>query len=148
MAGWDEGEMFTDTYDPASFWKSDYRCEVGFSRVGLDEQAHLPRLAMAKQLGGLSTRSFMRLSGLVDNPLNEEREIKLEEITGMLSTFAFAQANSGNIDPAVRYAARIDSDKQTVRQAALDTIADMKAVPSTAGPPESPAGMGDADTMI
>jgi hypothetical protein len=132
ITGWDEGEMFTDKYDPATFWKGDYRCEIGFHNVGMDEQQHLTRLAVAKNMGGLSRRSFMRKSGLVDNPLTEETEIALETISDAMLAFAFRQADQGNLDPAIKLAERIDSDKQTVRQASLDTIREMFAVPEGA----------------
>lgn len=138
IEGWDEGEMFSDKYDPATFWKDDFRCEIGFARVGLDEQANLTRLAMASQMGGMSARSFMRKSGLVDNPLNEEREQALESVASGFMAFAMAQANAGNLDPIIKFVEKVDGDEVTARAAIIDTIKSMFAVPAQGGP----AGQG------
>jgi hypothetical protein len=151
ITGFDEGELFTDKYDPASFWKGDFRLEVGFHNVGLDEQQHLTRLAVAKNMGGLSRRSFMRKSGMVDNPLTEETEIALEVISDSMLAFAFKQADQGNLDPVIKLAQRIDDDKQTVRQAALDVIRETYAVPEGGAQPGAggmPGGGDPAAAML
>jgi hypothetical protein len=138
ITGWDEGELFTDKYDPGTFWKGDYRCDVGFTRVGLDEQQHLTRLAMARQIpGGISGRTFLRKSGLVDNPLGEERENAIEMSAQALQAFMFQQASAGNLDPLIKFTQKIDGDDATVRSAAMETIKEMMAVPT-----EGPAAQG------
>jgi hypothetical protein len=146
--GWDEGEMFTDKYDPATFWKDDFRVEVGFTRVGLDESNHLTRLAMARNMGGLAKRSFMRKSGLVDNPLAEEREMALEQTADAFMAFAFAQADQGNLDPIVKFVTKIDGDDTTTRAAILDTIKEMFAKPADGSAPGGGGGDPNAGSAI
>lgn len=139
ITGYDEGELYSDSYDPATFWKGDYRVEVGFHNVGLDEQQHLIRLSMSRNMGGLARRSFMRKSGLVPNPLAEEREMALEQVADAFQAFIYQQANAGNLDPLMRYTAAIDKDDTTPRAAALKVIQEMLAVPT-----EGPAAAGAA----
>lgn len=129
ITGWDEGEIYTDRYDPSAFWKGDYRVEVGFHNVGLDEHNYLIRLGVAKNMGGLARRSFMRKSGLVDNPLGEEREIALENVTDAFQALMFQQASAGNPEPLSRFAREVDGDKGSVRQAAMRVIRDLYTVP-------------------
>jgi len=148
IQGWDEGELFSDKYDAGKFWKQDYRCEIGFTRIGVDEQNHLTRLAIARGQGGLSRRSFMRKSGLVDNPLTEETEIALEQAADSFGLFAQQQAAAGNLDPWIRFANKVDSDKMTARAAAFETIKETTATP-TEGPGAKPGGgMPDAQMMM
>ena len=147
VQGWDEGELFTDHYDAAKFWKQDYRCEIGFTRIGVDEQNHLTRLAIARGQGGLSRRSFMRKSGLVDNPLTEETEIALEQAADSFGLFAQQQAAAGNLDPWIRFANKVDSDKMTARAAAFETIKETTATP-TEGPNAKPGGQPDTLQML
>lgn len=128
ITGWDEGEIYTDRYDPASFWKQDYRLEVGFHNVGLDEHNYLIRLGVAKNMGGLARRTFMRKSGLVDNPLAEEREIALEQVTDAFQALMFAQASAGNPEPLTRFAREIDGDQTSARAAAMKVIRDLYTV--------------------
>lgn len=149
ITGWDEGEIYTDKYDPAVFWKGDYRLEVGFHNIGLDEANFIARLGVAKNMGGLARRTFMRKSGLVDNPLAEEREIALENVTDAFQALMFAQASSGNPDPLIRFAKAIDGDQTTARQAAMSVIKELFTVPEGGGggAPGGPGG-GGPDAMM
>ena len=147
IQGWDEGELFTDKYDAESFWKDDFRCEIGFTRIGIDEQNHLTRLAIARGQQGLSRRSFMRKSGLVDNPLTEETEIALENATDAFMAFAYQQAaEGGNAEPLRAFVTKIDGDKVTVRSAALETIKEMQPPTPLGGMPQQ-GGAPGMDTM-
>ena len=134
VTGWDEGEIYTDRYDPSTFWKQDYRLEVGFHNLGLDEHNYLIRLGVAKNMGGLARRSFMRKSGLVDNPLSEEREMALEQVTDAFQALMFQQASSGNPDPLMRFAREIDGDQTSARAAAMKVIKELYTVPEKGQP--------------
>ena len=132
--GFDEGEVFTDRYDASTIFRGDYRNFVTFGGgLGLDQQQFLLMLASMKNMEGMARRTFMAKSGLVDNPLREERDIALEQITDAFFAFALQQANQGNVDPLQKIAARIDDDKATVRGAVMETIQEVYAVPAGAG---------------
>lgn len=134
ITGWDEGEIYSDTYDPAAFWKQDYRCEITFNRVGLEEHNWLTRLGLFKQMGALSNRSMMRKSGIIDNFISEEAEMDLEAVKTAFFNLVQQQALQGNGDPLYRYAAKIDSDKMSPREAMWATIKEMRLVTSEGRP--------------
>lgn len=148
ITGWDEGEIYSDKYNPATFWKGDYRNEITFNRVGLEEHNWLTRLAMYRQLGGLSQRSLMRKSGMVDNALAEEADIDLEAIKQGFFTIIQQQALQGNGDPLYRYAQKIDSDGVTVRQAIFETIREMRLVSAEGRPAPGSPTQGNAGQAI
>lgn len=150
ITGFDEGERFTEKYDPTEFWQDDYRVNVGFHALGLDEHQNLTRLALIRNMGGMSMRTFMRKSGVVDNVLAEEREMALESITQAFGQFLFMQAGQGgNMDPLRQFADLIDADTETARSAVMKVIAAMSAVPTGpgAGGPGGPAA-GTPDQAI
>ena len=149
ITGWDEGEIYTDRYDPQTFWKKDYRLEVGFHNVGLDEHNYLMRLGVAKNMGGLARRTFMRKSGLVDNALSEERDMALEQVTDAFQALMFQQASAGNPEPLTRFAREIDGDQTTARAAAMKVIRDLYTVreQGAAGQGAAP-GVSDAVQQI
>jgi len=91
----------------------------------------------------------MRKSGLVDNPLAEEREIALEQASDAFMAWAFRQADAGNLDPIIRFVVKVDGDAETARSAILDTIKEMQAVPtgSPSGPMGRPPMPGDPALM-
>jgi len=142
ITGWDEGEIYTDKYNPETFWRDDFRLEVGFHNMGLDEHNYLVRLGVAKNMGGLARRSFMRKSGLVDNPLSEEREIALENVTDAFQALMFNQAAAGNPEPLTRFAREIDGDQTTSRAAAMKVIKDLYTVPEGGKQGAPPGGPG------
>lgn len=148
ITGWDEGEIYSDRYDPASFWKGDYRLEVGFHNMGLDEHNYLVRLGVAKNMGGLARRTFMRKSGLVDNPLAEEREIALENVADAFQALMFQQASAGNPEPLMKFAKAIDGDQTTARSAAMSVIKELFTVPEGgSGGGQLPGAPGAAEQM-
>jgi hypothetical protein len=146
LDGFDEGEVFTDRYDPATLFRGDYRNMVTFGgSLGLDQQQHILMLASMKNMEGMARRTFMAKSGLVDNALREERDMALEQISDAFFAFALQQANQGNVDPLQKIAARIDDDSTTVRAAVMDTIAEVYAVP--AGGQAGPQGGSPMDLV-
>ena len=133
IAGQDEGEKYTDKYDPAKFWQGDYRVFVGFHGEGFDKQSYATQLAMQRNMGAMALRTLMRKSGDVDNVLQEERDIALEFRDMGLQQALMQQVAAGNLQPLQEYSELLDDDKETVRSAASKTIANMQAVP-TQGP--------------
>jgi len=108
--------VFTDRYDASTIFRGDYRNFVTFGGgLGLDQQQFLLMLASMKNMEGMARRTFMAKSGLVDNPLREERDIALEQIPTPSSPSPSQAGESGNVDPLQKIAARIDDDKATVR---------------------------------
>ena len=133
ILGWDEGEFYTDKYDSKTFWRGDHRVEVGFHRVGLEEQQHLSRVLMLQSIGGMSMRTAMRLSGMIDNPLFEESEIAEEMSMKSFLGFMAQQAAEGNLDPWRKFNEKVDEGEMTARAAAKATIDEMFAVPAGSG---------------
>jgi hypothetical protein len=149
ITGWDEGEIYSDTYNPESFWKGDYRCEITFNRVGLEEHNWMTRLGLFKNMNGLSSRSLMRKSGMIDNPLAEEAEMDLEKVKDAFFTLVGQQALQGNGDPLYKYAMKIDGDKMSPRQAMWATIKEMRLVTAEGRPvPGQGAGVNPGQAML
>lgn len=143
--GFDEGEMYDETYNPKTLWQGDYRCYVTFGGgLGMDQQGFLLTLSTARNMEGLAMRSFMTKSGLVDNALAEERELVLEKLVNGYLDYAQQQASEGgNPIPLYEIATAVDDDKSTVRAAIIDVIKKAQAGVPTSGPPESQAGALD-----
>ncbi|MFH2073332.1 MAG: hypothetical protein ABIJ75_10830 [Actinomycetota bacterium] len=137
IEGFDEGEMFTDKYDPAMFWKGDYRVFVKFRGEGYDRQAFTSQMAMVRNMGGMSLRRFVRDSGMSENPLQEERDMAIETRNMAFQSFLMQQAAAGNMQPLQAFSDLLDDDKETVSSATSKTIKEMFAVPT-----EGPAGPG------
>ena len=148
--GWETtSSTFTDRYDPRTTFKGDYRVSVTYGeRTGLDEQSHMTRLGLVRQLGGMSMRTFMSKAGISEDPLQEEREIAIEKLTGMfLDVWLPQQLESGNLNVIRDFVDMIDDDSKTVRQAVLDSIKQMQQ-PTTDSPPAAGGGQGGpADVM-
>lgn len=147
IEGWDR-EAYVEKYDPAKLFQGDYRCHVTYGeRTGLDEQSHMTRLGLLRQLGGMSLRSFMEKAGVSEDPLQEEREITIEKLTSMFLDTVLPQAiQSGDLAALKQFVDKIDGDKLTVRAAVLDTIREMTA-PQQAPGPEAAGGGGPGDVM-
>lgn len=147
--GWETASStFTERYDPKTTFKGDYRVSVTYGeRTGLDEQSHMTRLGLVRQLGGISLRTFMTKAGLSEDPLQEEREIAIEKLTGMwLDVWLPQQIESGNLQLVAEFVDMIDTDDMTVRQAVLDSIKKMQQ-PKTEAPTGPGGGGGPADVM-
>ena len=148
IAGWDEGRMFDDTYNPATFWKGDYRVVVGFHSMGMDESQNTTKHAILKNMGAISTRTFVRKTSASDDPIREEQEVREERVADMFEAFAFQQAAEGNLDPVIRYVTKIDEDDKTPREAIKETIKEMFAQPSGGGPGGGAPGQGTPDQAL
>jgi hypothetical protein len=125
-----QGEGWVDTeYDPAATFKGDYRVFVTYGdRTGLDEQSHMTRLGLVRQLGGISLRTFMERAGISEDPLQEERDIAIEKLTHLfLDEVLPQQIQAGDLVALKKFIDRIDSDDATVRGAVLDTIREMES---------------------
>ena len=150
ILGWEtNGNTFSETYDPKTTFKGDYRFSVTYGeRTGLDEQSHMTRLGLVRQLGGISLRTFMEKAGISDDPLHEEREITIEKLTAMfLDVWLPQQIESGNLNVIRDFVDMIDDDDMTVRAAVLESIRKMQQPsPDTAGTGQGSGG-GPGDIM-
>jgi len=108
----------------------------------MDMHGYLLTLATAKNLEGMASRTFMQKSGLVDNPLSEEREMMLENIASSFIGFALKQADeAGNLQPLIDIAMKIDNDKISARAAVMEVIKETYgAVPTSGGGGGAPGG--------
>ena len=146
----DANQAFTETYDPRTTFRGDYRVKVSYGdRTGLDEQNHLIRLATIKNLGGLSLRTFMEKAGVSEDPLQEERDMAIEQLTSMFHQVLLPQAIAGGDLAALqRFVEKLDDDQMTVRQAVMETIREMTSVPPDgAGRAAGPGQVGTADIL-
>lgn len=132
VLGFDDGTAFEETYTPSILFKNDdYRVDMTFGGgLGLDQQNFMIQLATAKNLNGLSMRTFMQKTGLVDDVLGEEAEMLLEQIAAGFVQFTIQQAmESGNMQPLIELSEAIDGENKTARAAVIDTIKKAFAVP-------------------
>ena len=137
IEGFDEGEAFSDTYDPAKFWKGDYRVKVGFHALGVDAHTNLLNMGAAHRLGWLSRRTAMRKSGLVQNALAEERDIALDKLFDVFTELLQFQAANGDTSTLGEFINLIDSDEETTRSAMVKLFA-QKAEQTAAQPGQAP----------
>jgi hypothetical protein len=149
VQGFDQGESYDVKYRPGELFRnSDYRVMMSYGGgAGLDRQQHLIQLALMRNSGALSTRTFMQQSGLVDNVLQEERDQALDTVSQGFFAFAMQQAQEGNINPIVTFVEKIDEDDETARAAIIDTIKEMFAVPA-AGSGQAQGGGSPADALL
>ena len=146
IEGFESGKAFEETYDPTTLWSGDYRMQVSYGPAnGLDAQNLLVRLSTGRNLGALSKRSFMTQSGLVEDPLQEEREMTLEMVTDATLALMVQQAQAGNPTILQNLAAKIDDDKKTIREAIMETVKEAQTVPADGG--GMPGGQGGPDAF-
>jgi hypothetical protein len=126
IVGFDEGEAFSDHYDPAKFWNGDYRVLVDFHAKGVDVHTNLQTVASAFRLGWLGKRSSMRKSGLVPNPIAEEKEIALDEMHAAFAGLMAFEAQQGNDAALSRFMELLDSDGETSRTAMVKVMKERK----------------------
>ena len=146
VLGFDEGESFDLSYTPSKLFKDDdFRVVVTFGGgLGLEQSQYMVQLATARNMGGMARRTFMQKSGLVENALREEDEIFLEELTAGFLAFAMQQAEQGNVQPLMKAAEAVDSEDETSRQAILQAIKEIYAIPAGgSGMPGPAPGQGD-----
>lgn len=146
------GEMRDESYDPAALFKSDYRVVVSYGdRTGLDTQQHLTQLALVRNLGGMSLRTFMAKSGMVDDALAEETEMAIESMVSQFTSgFLPQQVATGNLEPMLRFIELIDTDKKTAREAMFEVVRSRpQANPADGQPdPGSPQARADIIRMV
>jgi hypothetical protein len=124
-----------ETYDPAVLFKGDYRNVVTYgSAAGLDVHNLLSMLALSRSMNAISQRTFMTEAGLVDDPLQEERDMLLENAVQGGIQFFLQQAAAGNLAPLQMLAEKVDGDTMTARQAVMEVIRETQAPVPTEGP--------------
>jgi len=149
IEGFDMGEGFSETYDPAVLFNSDYRVAVTYGgSLGMDNTNYLITLSTMLNLHGLARRSFMQKSGIVENPIHEETEIVIENVMDGVIGFLFQQAEeSGNMEPLINLVEQIDGDKLTARAAILKLVREVTAQPAGPGAASGPGG-GPVDPVL
>ena len=148
VIGFDQGEDYNITYVPGELFRNDdYRVMVSYGGgAGLDRQQHLIQLALMRNSGAMSTRTFMQQSGLIDNVLQEERDQALDVVSQGFFAFAMQQAQAGNVQPIQDFVNRIDDDDETTRAAIMETIKTMFAQPAPT--PGGGGGGSPADALL
>lgn len=136
------GDIVEERYNPASLFKGDWRFVATYGdRTGLDEQAHLTKLAIVKNMDGMSRRSFIAKSGMVDNVLDEETDIVIEKLTDLFTDLVLPQQiQAGDLAALVKFVDLIDTDKTTVREAVLQTIRETQIAPAQGAAPQLGSG--------
>lgn len=140
-------KAFMERYDPTVLFQGDYRNRVSYGdRTGLDEANRLTKLALIKNMGGMSVRTFLDKSGAVEDPLQEERDIAIENLTGLFYQVLLPQRiQAGDLGALKAFVDRIDTDQETVRSAVLATI---KELTELAAPiPGAPGAGAPPDTI-
>lgn len=141
-----------ETYDPEKLFKGDHRfnCSYG-DRTGLDEQQHLTRAAMVRNLEGMALRTFMEKSGMVPDPLAEETEMGIEKLIKLFTDVILPQTiQAGDKEALVKFIDLIDADDKTMREAVYETIRGVQLTAAEGGPtdPMSPGGRTDIMKMV
>ena len=144
--GFDEGEAYSDKYDPAKFWKDDYRVKVSFYAVGVNQAQHAMNMGAAARLGMMSTRTAMRKSGLVANPIAEETDMALEAAARSFFAILDFKAQNGDDKPLARYLELLDSDQETARSAMKKVMQEMQQQAAT-NPQMQPPPQMSAEMM-
>ena len=151
IRGMEGGAHWVENYSPEAAFNGDYRLFVTYGdATGMDEQQRLIRLATMQNMKAMSLRSFMLKSGIIEDVLQEERDITQEELTTMFLKEILPQTvMSGDIGALKRFNEKLDDDKLSVRQAVSQTIAEMEAPPAAppgggmpGGPMQPPGGAG------
>jgi hypothetical protein len=142
-------QSWHESYDPTVIFAGDYRNKVTYGdRFGLDAQQYITQLAMAGNLGWKSRRNAAAASGLVDDPLAEETDIAIEQLTDLFMQGVLPQRIQQGDEAALKaFVDKIDSDKMTARAAVLETIREMTPLPG-AMPGGGPGGGGDPLQMM
>lgn len=139
--GFDEGEAFADSYDPAKFWRGDYRVLVSFHAMGVDADTNIRNVIIQSNSGLLSRRTAIRKSGVVKNPLAEERQIALEESQLPFVAALQQQAIQGDQTSLLEYIDLVDSDAETPFSAMIKVARrqlERQAAPAPQQPQEAP----------
>ncbi len=141
---------FHETYDPATLFNGDYRNRVSYGdTTGLDDNQRQTRLAMWRNLEAISLRSYIEKSGASEDPLQEERDIAIENLTSLFYKAILPQRiEQGDLGALKKFVERIDDDRETVRSAVLQTIKELEdGVPGEI-PGQPGGGGGDPVQMM
>jgi hypothetical protein len=141
--GIDQSGAWLETYDPAKLFKDDFRNRVSYgAAAGLDRHNLMTMMSLARNMKSISQRTFMRETGLVQDPLQEERDIMIEDLVVAMQGTVIQQAvEAGNMEPLRILVTKIDGDTMTVRQAVTETIQEMQTAPA-GGAPGGPGAAG------
>lgn len=147
------GKLEEETYNPAELFKGDYRFRVTYGdRAGLDENQYITRVAMVRNLEGMSQRSFMEKTGMVHDVLDEETEMAIAKmVTHVTDLVLPQQIQSGDMTPFVKLWEKIDTDQKSVREAAFEMLKESSiAAADQQGPadPTSPQGRADILRLV
>jgi len=139
---------YSETYDPTVLFDGDYRNKVSYGdRTGLDESNRLTKLAMLRNLEAISLRTFMEKTNATEDPLQEERDIAIENLTGLFYKVLLPQQiEQGDLGALKKFVERIDDDRETVRTAVMETIRELEN-PAPGPIPGAPGGGGQVDTI-
>ena len=139
---------FNVKYDPAKLFNGDYRNKVSYGdSTGMDESNRLTKLALLKNLEAISLRTFMEKTGATEDPLQEERDIAIENLTKLFYTLVLPQQiQMGDLSGLKDFVERIDDDGETVRSAVLDTIKEMEIAAGPV-PGQNGGGQGPGDVI-
>ncbi len=139
----DNSKPFDETYNPESVFAGDYRVKVTYGeKSGLDRQNHLIQLSTLRNLGALSLRTFMEKAGVTEDPLQEERDMAIENLTNLFYQQILPQRiQSGDLTALQNFVRKFDDDDMTVRAAVMETIEEMTEVgPLDGSGQQSPNG--------
>jgi len=138
---------FHVSYDPTVLFKGDYRNKVSYGdRTGLDESNKLTKLALLRNMGSISARTFAEKSGAVEDAIQEETEIALEKMVSLFTDLLLPQQiEAGDLGALKDFVEKIDTDKETVRGAVMSTIRELESI--VPGAPPGQGGPGAPDTI-
>jgi hypothetical protein len=150
IIGFDEGTSFEETYLPSKMFNNDdYRVGLTLGGgLGMDQQNYMIQVATAKNMDGMSLRTFMEKTGLAEDVLHEESEMLLEQIADGFTAMTLQQAMEGaNMQPLLELVDELDGDKTTARASVIAAI--RKAFPVQAdGLPGTPGPDADPDALL
>lgn len=143
-------QSFIEKYDPTKLFQGDYRNKVSYGdSTGLDEANRLTKLAMLRNLEAISLRTFMEKANATEDPLQEERDIAIENLTSLFYKVLLPQrVEAGDLRALKQFVDRIDDDKETVRSAVLDTIKELEDVAAPIPGEGGGEGQGDPIQMM
>ncbi len=137
-------------YDPTILFKGDYRNKVSYGdRTGLDESNKLTKLALLRNMGSISARTFAEKSGAVEDAIQEETEIALEKMVALFTDLLLPQQiEAGDLGALKDFVEKIDTDKETVRGAVMSTIRELESIVPGAAPGQGQGGAPDTIEMM
>jgi len=146
----EKGKTVNISYHPKSLFGGDYRLRVSFGdRTGMDDHNYIVRQATLHELGGMSRREFISRTTDAD-PLEVEREVVMEKLTDIFINGVLPQmVEAGDTGALLKMFERLDSDKETLREAVMSTIRETQVPPANnGGMPGAPAQPTSPETMI